>query len=203
MACMSHDRLIMQQQYSARLEHLTRVLLPVKALDDHEAVNRQCTASSAGTGLLHDQVIVGQNMTVKSITNASQVHPNMQVAIITGSGQGVGAAAARLFAEHGAKVVVSDIDAAKAQQARQLLIGASACASAVTDTCSAQLTAWRLQVAEEIQKAGGIALAVPGDVTDPAFPQKIIGATMQEFGVLHHLVNNAGGQDCIWGSGRK
>ena len=44
----------------------------------------------------------------------------MQVAIITGSGQGVGAAAAKLFAEHGAKVVVSDIDAAKAQQARRL-----------------------------------------------------------------------------------
>ena len=54
--------------------------------------------------------------------------------------------------------------------------------------------AWRLQVAKDIQKAGGTALAVPGDVTDPAFPQKIVEATIQEFGVLHHLVNNAGGQ---------
>ena len=34
-----------------------------------------------------------------------------QVAIITGSGQGIGAEAARLFANEGAKVVVSDIDA--------------------------------------------------------------------------------------------
>ena len=34
-----------------------------------------------------------------------------QVAIITGSGQGIGAAAAVLFAKEGAKVVVSDIDA--------------------------------------------------------------------------------------------
>jgi 3-oxoacyl-[acyl-carrier protein] reductase len=33
-----------------------------------------------------------------------------QVAIITGSGQGIGAEAARLFANEGAKVVVSDID---------------------------------------------------------------------------------------------
>lgn len=33
-----------------------------------------------------------------------------QVAIITGSGQGIGAEAARLFAKEGAKVVVSDID---------------------------------------------------------------------------------------------
>lgn len=34
-----------------------------------------------------------------------------QVAIITGSGQGIGAEAARLFANEGAKVVVTDIDA--------------------------------------------------------------------------------------------
>jgi len=36
-----------------------------------------------------------------------------QVAIITGSGQGIGAEAARLFAKEGAKVVVSDIDASE------------------------------------------------------------------------------------------
>lgn len=34
-----------------------------------------------------------------------------QLAIITGSGQGIGAEAARLFANEGAKVVVADIDA--------------------------------------------------------------------------------------------
>lgn len=33
-----------------------------------------------------------------------------QVAIITGSGQGIGAEAARLFANEGAKVVVADLD---------------------------------------------------------------------------------------------
>jgi 3-oxoacyl-[acyl-carrier protein] reductase len=33
-----------------------------------------------------------------------------QTAIITGSGQGIGAEAARLFANEGAKVIISDID---------------------------------------------------------------------------------------------
>ena len=40
----------------------------------------------------------------------------MQVAIITGSGQGLGAAAAKLFAQHGAKLVVTDLDGSKAEQ---------------------------------------------------------------------------------------
>jgi NADPH:quinone reductase-like Zn-dependent oxidoreductase len=44
-----------------------------------------------------------------------------QVAIITGAGQGVGAATARLFAREGARVVVSDLDGAKAQQVRRHL----------------------------------------------------------------------------------
>ena len=37
-----------------------------------------------------------------------------QVAIITGSGQGIGAEAARLFAQEGAKIVVQDIDSGMA-----------------------------------------------------------------------------------------
>lgn len=36
-----------------------------------------------------------------------------QVAIITGSGQGIGAECARLFANEGAKVVVADVDASR------------------------------------------------------------------------------------------
>lgn len=86
-----------------------------------------------------------------------------QVAIITGAGRGIGAAAARLFAEHGAKVVVSDLDAAPAEE-----------------------------VVAAIKAAGGDALAVPGDVTDPAFPEAIMSKTIAAYGKLNVLVNNAG-----------
>ena len=60
-----------------------------------------------------------------------------KVAIITGSGRGIGAAAALLFAEHGAKVVVTDIDPVPANE-----------------------------VVNKIKAAGGTAIAVAADVTD-------------------------------------
>lgn len=87
-----------------------------------------------------------------------------QVAIITGSGQGIGAEAARLFANEGALVVVSDIDAEKAAS-----------------------------VAEGIKSAGGKALAVPGDMLDPKYIQTLVEKAA-EFGSgkIHIIVNNAG-----------
>ncbi|KNC96395.1 uncharacterized protein SPPG_08294 [Spizellomyces punctatus DAOM BR117] len=86
-----------------------------------------------------------------------------QVAIITGSGQGIGAAAAKLFAKEGALVVVTDIDAVKAES-----------------------------VVNEIKSTNGTAIAVPGDVTDPSYPQKLIQKTIDTFGKVNHIVNNAG-----------
>ncbi|GAP82967.1 putative 3-oxoacyl-[acyl-carrier protein] reductase [Rosellinia necatrix] len=88
-----------------------------------------------------------------------------QTVIITGSGQGIGAEAARLFANEGAKVVVADIDAAKAHA-----------------------------VADSINKAAaGRALAVPGDVLAASYPGELVGrAAAFGGGKLHVLVNNAG-----------
>jgi len=86
-----------------------------------------------------------------------------QVAIITGSGQGIGEAAAKLFAKEGAKVVVTDLDAAKAKS-----------------------------VVDAIESAGGQAIAVPGDVTDAAYPEKLIKETIAAFGKINIIVNNAG-----------
>ena len=45
-----------------------------------------------------------------------------QVAIITGSGQGLGAAAAKLFAQQGARVLVTDLDGAKAEQVQDICV---------------------------------------------------------------------------------
>src|SRR5256712_1424997 len=86
-----------------------------------------------------------------------------KVAIITGSGRGIGAAAAQLFAAEGAAVVVSDLDQAPAEE-----------------------------TAEAIRQPGGKAIVVAGDVTDPAFPAQVIKATLGAFGTLDIIVNNAG-----------
>lgn len=88
---------------------------------------------------------------------------NNQTAIITGAGRGIGAAAAHLFAAQGANVVVSDRDADPTEQ-----------------------------VVAAIQEAGGNAIGIPGDVTDPAFPDRLLAEAHDAFGTLNILVNNAG-----------
>lgn len=86
-----------------------------------------------------------------------------KVAIITGSGRGIGRADAILFAQNGAAVVVNDLQADVANG-----------------------------VVEEIKGAGGRAVACVGSVTDPAFPEKLMKTTIDAFGKLDILVNNAG-----------
>ncbi|HNT89214.1 MAG TPA: SDR family NAD(P)-dependent oxidoreductase, partial [Candidatus Hydrogenedentes bacterium] len=88
---------------------------------------------------------------------------NNQVAIITGAGRGIGAAAATLFAKEGAKVVVSDRDPEPAEA-----------------------------VVAEIKAAGGEATACNGDITNPAFPAQLVAKTIETFGKINILVNNAG-----------
>ncbi|GAC1348361.1 MAG: 3-oxoacyl-[acyl-carrier-protein] reductase [Ktedonobacteraceae bacterium] len=86
-----------------------------------------------------------------------------KVAILTGAGRGIGSAAARLFAAEGAMVVVSDLDPNPAEET----------ASAIKD-------------------AGGKAVVVAGDVTDPAFPAQLIKATLDAYSGIDIIVNNAG-----------
>jgi 3-oxoacyl-[acyl-carrier protein] reductase len=104
-----------------------------------------------------------------------------QVAIITGSGQGIGAEAARLFANEGAKVVISDIDGG---MARLCFLGTS-------------ILTWMQGkakgIAEAINKHGGKAIAVPGDMLDSEYLKELVKKAA-EFGNgrIHIIVNNAG-----------
>ena len=85
------------------------------------------------------------------------------LAIVTGSGRGIGRAMALRFAREGAKVVVSDLDAQPAQE-----------------------------VVQKSRPPAGKALPLPGDVTDPSFAEGIVTQAVQTWGGLHILVNNAG-----------
>jgi len=84
-------------------------------------------------------------------------------AIITGSGRGIGKAVATLFADHGASVVINDID---------------------KDVADA--------TAKEITQAGGRAVVCAGSVTDVEFPGRVVKTAAESFGGLDIIVNNAG-----------
>jgi NAD(P)-dependent dehydrogenase (short-subunit alcohol dehydrogenase family) len=85
------------------------------------------------------------------------------VAIITGSGRGIGREMARLFAAEGAKVVVADIHEETARR-----------------------------TAAEIIAAGGEACSIRVDVTDPTQVEAMTRRTMDKWSRLDILVNNAG-----------
>lgn len=86
--------------------------------------------------------------------------------VVTGAGSGIGRAAALRFAGEGARVVVADLN----------VDGAKA-------------------VVEEIEAAGGTAVAVTGDLSEPAVVDQVVSTAVETFGGLDVLVNNAGIMD--------
>jgi len=88
-----------------------------------------------------------------------------QVAVVTGSTQGIGAGIARKLAEQGARVVVHGLEIQKAQGEKLL---------------------------EAIQAMGSEALLVVGDLKDEAHCRDVIKRAVERFGRLDILVNNAG-----------
>ena len=86
-----------------------------------------------------------------------------KVAFISGGARGMGAAEARLFAREGARVAIGDV-----------------------------LDDLGRQVEAEINETGGEAIYVHLDVTEEEEWQRAVSTTVERFGGLHVLVNNAG-----------
>ncbi|MCD9144483.1 SDR family NAD(P)-dependent oxidoreductase [Streptomyces albireticuli] len=82
--------------------------------------------------------------------------------LITGAGRGIGEATARRFAAEGARVLVTDLDGARADR-----------------------------VAAEVRAAGGVAEPLACDVGDRAAVEAAVATAVRRFGRLDVLVNNA------------
>jgi NAD(P)-dependent dehydrogenase (short-subunit alcohol dehydrogenase family) len=91
-----------------------------------------------------------------------------KVAIVTGGGAGIGEATSMLFAQLGAAVTVADINAGDAER-----------------------------VAANIVEAGGRAIAIEVDVAEEAQVKAMIDRTVEEFGKLDVLFNNAAALNLI------
>jgi len=85
-----------------------------------------------------------------------------KVAVVTGSASGIGRASAREFAREGAAVVVADVNLDGARETVAL-----------------------------IKSSGGAALAVQTDVSEPAAVQALVAHTLDAFGRVDILFNNA------------
>jgi len=85
-----------------------------------------------------------------------------KVAIVTGGSTGIGCATALLFARHGAKVVIGDVN----PEGRETV--------------------------ETIERQGGAALFVETDVRDAEQVENLIAAAVETYGGLHIAFNNAG-----------
>src|SRR3546814_8388249 len=86
-----------------------------------------------------------------------------KVAIVSGSGRGIGRDIALRLASEGASVVVNDLDPEPAHE-----------------------------TVEDIKAAGGHAIACVGSVTDDDFAERFVGTAIDTFDGLDIIVNNAG-----------
>ena len=94
-----------------------------------------------------------------------------RVAIVTGAGGGLGRAYALELARRGAHVVVNDLGGARD-------------GSGSSDAAS--------RVVQEIEAAGGSAVANGASVTDEAQVEAMVAAAKERWGAVHILINNAG-----------
>ena len=93
-----------------------------------------------------------------------------KVALVTGGSRGIGRQLSLAMARHGATVVVSARNLDSSPGSGSTLRG----------------------TAEEIEAAGGAALAIPATITDPADAARLVDETVERTGRLDVLLNNAG-----------
>lgn len=86
-----------------------------------------------------------------------------KVALVTGSGRGIGQAIAKKFASEGARLVINDLDPVPAEE-----------------------------TALAIRAAGGQAVVCAGSVTEADFPDRFVKTALDAFGGIDIIVNNAG-----------
>ena len=86
-----------------------------------------------------------------------------KVALVTGSGRGIGRSIALKLASEGARIVVNDLDNDPA-----------------------------METVQAIREAGGQAVACVGSVTAPDFAERFVGTAVNEYKGLDIVVNNAG-----------
>ncbi|MBD0380109.1 SDR family NAD(P)-dependent oxidoreductase [Paenibacillus sedimenti] len=86
-----------------------------------------------------------------------------KIVLITGSGSGIGRSSALLFAHEGAAIIVNDRDADKGEE-----------------------------TAGDICKAGGEAIFIQADVTDPESVKTMVDFAIKQYGRIDVLFNNAG-----------
>jgi NAD(P)-dependent dehydrogenase (short-subunit alcohol dehydrogenase family) len=85
-----------------------------------------------------------------------------RVALVTGAGRGIGLGIAKAFAAQGCAVAIQDIDVGVATAE-----------------------------ADAIERAGGKAIAIGGDIADLSLPARVLDEVVRRLGGLHILVNNA------------
>lgn len=104
-------------------------------------------------------------MSVQTLQKSMMVLPDLKdkVALITGAGSGIGRAAAMLLAQQGMKVCLVDLKDERLEQTKQ-----------------------------EIEKAGGQAITVDIDISDPVRVEQAFEQTAKTWGPIHFVFANAG-----------
>src|SRR5215213_1834784 len=106
-----------------------------------------------------------QRLSGSTMTAAPDIRLNGRVAIVTGAANGLGRAMAQALARAGASVAFADIDGGALEAAVAAVAGHPNCGAVTGITC---------------------------DITVPAHCERAVAETVEKFGALHVLVNNAG-----------